>query len=307
MGNGAMAYRDLVEHELDVPPATFLSVDVEDYYHYVPGGEDQYEARGLPSNLERNLDALMALFAERQGRATFFILSSVAPRIAPAIRRMVAEGHEVASHGSSHQQITKQDPATFRADLAKSKDVLEQIAGVAVESFRAPIFSVTDTTLWALDIMGELGIRFDSSVAPVKNFAYGIPDAPHRPHRLKNGIVEVPMSALDLGPLKLMLGGGFYLRLYPLWLHRLFFAWRDASLGRVLYLHPWELDGRDYNPWDRGVEHAFMNERPRLMKAIQTYNRHDVLKKFDALIPRGASTLAIRDVAGLGHAQVGHG
>jgi polysaccharide deacetylase family protein (PEP-CTERM system associated) len=303
-----MAYRDLIDRELDLPPVTFLSVDVEDYYHYVPGGEDQYAARGLPSNLERNLDALMALFAERGGRATFFILSSVAPRIAPQIRRMVAEGHEVASHGSSHQQITRQEPPAFRADLAKSKDVLEQIAGVAVESFRAPIFSVTDRTLWALDVMGELGIRFDSSVAPVKNFAYGIPEAPHRPHRLKNGIVEVPMSALAWGPLKLMLGGGFYLRLYPLWLHRLLFAARDPSLGRVLYLHPWELDGAEYNAWDRGMEHAFLNERRLLMKAIQTYNRRDVLKKFDALIPRDAPTIAIRDVALQGAAQaVGHG
>src|SRR5690606_22306010 len=174
-------------------------------------------------------------------------------RIAPVIRRMVAEGHEIASHGSSHQQITRQDPATFRADLAESKDTLEQIAGVAVESYRAPIFSVTDRTLWALDVMGELGIRYDSSVAPVKNFAYGILDAPRRPHRLRNGLIEVPMSAVAVGPLRLMLGGGFYLRLYPLWLHRLLFACRDARLGRVLYLHPWELDGREYNPWDCGV------------------------------------------------------
>jgi len=163
---------------------------------------------------------------------------------------------------------------------------------------------VTDKTLWALDIMGELGIRFDSSVAPVKNFAYGIPEAPHRPHRLKNGIVEVPMSALNLGPLKLMLGGGFYLRLYPLWLHRLLFAARDARLGRVLYLHPWELDAAEYNPWDRGMEHEFLRERPLLMKAIQKYNRRDVLKKFDALIPRETPTLAIRDVA---TQAVGHG
>ena len=294
-----MAYRELVERELDVPPATYLSVDVEDYYHYVPDGEDQYAARGLPSTLERNLDALLALFAERGGRATFFVLSSVALRIAPLIRRMVAEGHEVASHGWSHRQITRQDPPTFRAELAASKDTLEQITGAAVESFRAPIFSVTERTLWALDVMGELGIRYDSSVAPVKNFAYGIPDAPHRPHRLRNGIIEVPLSALGIGPLRLMLGGGFYLRLYPLWLHRLLFACRGARPGRVLYVHPWELEGREYNPWDRGVEHELMNERPRLMKAIQTYNRRGVLRKLDALIPRDAPTLAIRDVGAL--------
>jgi hypothetical protein len=115
------------------------------------------------------------------------------------------------------------------------------------------------------------------------------------------------MSALSLGPLRLMLGGGFYLRLYPLWLHRLFFAWRDASLGRVLYLHPWELDGAEYNPWDRGMEHDFLHERPRLMKAIQKYNRRDVLRKFDALIPRDTPTLAIRDVAAHAAPAVGHG
>jgi len=281
-----MRYGDLIAEEIDVGSATLVSVDVEDYFHEVPDGEGEFERRGLVSNLPANVDRLLDLFAAKGVRATFFVLGCSAHRIKPQIARMTAEGHEIASHGFGHERATWIAPDVFRADLRKAKAALEDMTGRPVLGYRAPFFAVTPRNLWALDEIRDAGFVYDSSVCPVKNFAYGIPDAPERPHRLKNGLIEWPLSQTRLFGYRFMISGGFYLRAYPFWFMRLLHALRDPRLPRVLYIHPWENDEPSLNPWDAGIDHPALRWKPRLMKWIVTYNRRSAFPRFAALLER---------------------
>ncbi|MBF0625929.1 MAG: polysaccharide deacetylase family protein [Magnetococcales bacterium] len=290
-------YLQWVERILDPGPVTFLTVDVEDYYHVLPDTETQFRPGSTPTNLADNLERLLDVFAQRQLRGTFFVLASVAPRIRQVLRRALAEGHEIASHGFGHRYLVTSSPTAFRNDLMQSLDRLQQLTGTAIASFRAPAFTITEQTLWALEILREAGIRFDSSVAPTSNYLYGIPQAPWRPHRLKNGLVEVPMSVTRFLGLRFMLGGGFYLRLYPAWLHRFLFRQRGTEWNRVLYLHPWEMDPPHLNPWDQGFADPHRGLADLLPRIISVFNRRQVLEKFMDLLAEGPDpVLAIRDL-----------
>jgi peptidoglycan-N-acetylglucosamine deacetylase len=277
-------YADLVAEELDVGSPTFVSIDVEDYYHEVEGGEEVFRRDGLPSNLAGNTDRLLDLFAGHGVHATFFVLSCVAPRLVPQLERMVAEGHEVASHGHAHGRATWMKPEDFREDIRRAKATLEDLTGREVRGYRAPYFAVTEDSLWALDEIRAAGFAYDSSVCPVKNFAYGIRDAPEQPHRLKNGLVEIPLPQTKLLGYRFMVGGGFYLRAYPFWFTRLLLRLRSRALPRVLYLHTWEFEDKRMNLWDLGVDLPGLRWKPRLMKWITTYNRSVALERFDRLI-----------------------
>ena len=281
-----MPYADLVAEELDLGSPTFVSIDVEDYYHEVPGGEEVFQRGGLPSNVARNMERLLDLFAERDVPATFFVLSCLAPRLVRQLDRIVDEGHEVASHGHAHGRATWMKREEFREDLRRAKATLEDLTGQEVRGYRAPYFAVTETTLWALDEIREAGLGYDSSVCPVKNFAYGIPNAPERPHLLKNGLIEIPLPQTKLLGYRFMVGGGFYLRAYPFWFTRLLLRLRDRKLPRVFYLHTWELDDKRLNLWDLGVELPGLRWKPRVMKWITTYNRDVALKRYDRLLSR---------------------
>jgi polysaccharide deacetylase family protein (PEP-CTERM system associated) len=294
------AYTELVEIALNVGPATLVSVDVEDYFHEVPGGERAFQSRGLPSNLARNLERLLDLFAETGTTATFFVLSCAAHRIGPQLQRMAAEGHEIASHGHGHLRATWLEPHEFREDLRRGKATIEDITGQPVAGFRAPFFAITERNLWALDEIRAAGFAYDSSVCPVRNFAYGIPDAPERPHLLRNGLLEIPMSQVKVLGYRLMVSGGFYLRLYPFWLTRLLFRLRDRHLPRVLYIHPWEWDDPSLNVWDLGVDDPAVEWRPRLMKWITTHNRHLALERFARLLEAGPPGRPLGRVLGPG-------
>jgi polysaccharide deacetylase family protein (PEP-CTERM system associated) len=277
-------YVDLVAEELDLGSQTLVSVDVEDYYHEVPGGEEAFQRHGLPSNLARNTDRLLDLFAEHDVRASFFVLSCVAPRLRSQLKRMVDEGHEVASHGHAHGRATWMKPQDFREDIRRAKGTLEDLTGQDVLGYRAPYFAVTERSLWALEEIREAGFAYDSSVCPVKNFAYGIRDAPEAPHRLKNGLIEMPLPQTKLLGYHFMVGGGFYLRAYPFWFTRLLLGLRDRSLPRVFYLHTWELDDSRMNLWDLDVDLPGLRWKPRVMKWITTYNRRAALERFDRLL-----------------------
>ncbi|HVS86532.1 MAG TPA: DUF3473 domain-containing protein [Gaiellaceae bacterium] len=288
-----MPYADLVAEELDVGPRTFLSVDVEDYYHEVEGGRELFASGGLPSNLERNVETLLDLFAQHEAHATFFVLSDAVPRLGPQLQRIAAEGHEVASHGHAHLRATWVPPERFREDIRRAKAILEDASGSEVVGFRAPYFAITEENLWALDEIAEAGYRYDSSVAPVRNFAYGIPTAPQRPHRLRNGLVEVPLTRADVLGRTTLVGGGFYLRAYPLWLTRTLLRRRGGELPRVFYVHPYELDDRRLNLWDLGADLPGLRWRPRAMKFVTTYNRRTTLRRLDALLARWRPGTAI--------------
>jgi polysaccharide deacetylase family protein (PEP-CTERM system associated) len=279
-----VAYVDLVAEAVDLGAPTLVSVDVEDYYHEAPGGEEVFLRDGLPSNLPRNTDQLLDLFAERSVRATFFVLSCTAPRLLPQVRRMVEEGHEVASHGHAHARATWIKPEDFREDVRKGKAILEDITGGEIRGYRAPYFAITEESLWALDEVREAGFAYDSSVCPVKNFAYGVPDAPEGPHRLTNGLIEIPLPQTRVLGYRFMVGGGFYLRAYPFWFTRLLLRMRDRSLPRVFYIHTWEWEDRSLNLWDLGVDLPALRWKPRLMKWITTYNRRVALERFDRLL-----------------------
>jgi peptidoglycan/xylan/chitin deacetylase (PgdA/CDA1 family) len=178
------------------------------------------------------------------------------------------------------------DPAQFREDLRRGKAVLEDLTGQVVRGYRAPYFAITEETLWALDEIRDAGFEYDSSVCPVKNFAYGVPEAPERPHLLTNGLLEIPLPQTRLFGYRFMLAGGFYLRAYPWWFTKALLRMRDDSLPRVFYLHTWELDDKKLNLWDLGVDLPGLQWKPRVMKWITTYNRPKALKRYDKLLTK---------------------
>jgi polysaccharide deacetylase family protein (PEP-CTERM system associated) len=190
-----------------------------------------------------NVCRLLDLLAAADVRATFFVLGWVAERCPDLVRDIASAGHEVASHGWSHTPVWRLSEAAFADEVSRSRVLLEELSGQAVIGYRAPTFSITTSTLWALDVLRRAGYRYDSSIFPVHHDRYGIPDAPTAVHRGAGGMWEVPLAVLELGGARLPVAGGGYFRLYPLWLTR----WAIRRLERagrpaVVYLHPWEFD-----------------------------------------------------------------
>ncbi len=233
----------------DATPVHLLSFDVEEYF------QAEAAAAGVPrdrwSSLERRLDrpadTILEMLETRGLKATFFLLGWVAQHEPHVVRRIAAAGHEIASHGTDHRMLHRLTPEAFRGDLEDSRRRLEDLAGRAVVGYRAPTFSVTRTTAWALDVLAEAGFRYDSSVFPVRHDRYGVPDAPSRPHRAVGPaggrILEIPPLTLRILGRNWPVGGGGYLRLLPLGAvaTALRAAGRRGYPG-MLYLHPWELD-----------------------------------------------------------------
>jgi polysaccharide deacetylase family protein (PEP-CTERM system associated) len=198
--------------------------------------------------LDRSTNELLDLLAGAGARATFFIVGEIAEHNAVLIRRVAREGHEVASHGWDHRRVHHFTPATFREDVLRSKAALEDAAGEAVVGYRAPTFSVTRETAWALDVLAEAGMLYDSSIYPVRHDRYGVPAAPRAPFLARgerHALLELPPATLRLFGLNLPMGGGGYFRLFPLALTR--WALRQAERDcrpavASLYFHPWEFD-----------------------------------------------------------------
>lgn len=227
-----------------------LTVDVEDYFHVQAFADVIRPEQWLcyPARVERNTRRLLEIFDAHKIRATFFVLGWVAEHYPALVREIGAAGHEVGSHGYGHRMIDRGGPDDFREDLRRSKNLIEDQLGGAVTSYRAPSYSITAATLWALDILGEEGIQIDSSIFPVVHDYYGIPQAPRFPYYrpLKNGgrIAEFPPSTLRAYGANLPVAGGGYLRLFP---YR-FTAWAIRRINEkegqpaMVYLHPWEID-----------------------------------------------------------------
>ncbi|PYR93355.1 MAG: polysaccharide deacetylase family protein [Acidobacteria bacterium] len=226
-----------------------MTIDVEDYFHVsvFDGVVPRRHWEALESRVERNTDRLLALFEDAGIKATFFILGWVAERHPALVGRVAALGHEIASHGYGHRLVYDLTPRTFREDIRRSKGALESMAGRPVRGYRAPSYSITPHSLWALDILIEEGFQYDASIFPIHHDRYGIPISPRHPypiHRDHGTIVEVPGSTVRIGPYNLPVGGGGYFRILPYWwtkrgIERLN---RDEQRPAVFYLHPWEID-----------------------------------------------------------------
>lgn len=233
------------------PPRTLncFSVDVEEYFHceafartVSPGDWPQLQRRALPF-----VEHLAERLAESGNRATFFVLGWMVAHAKPLFRRLHAAGHEIACHGQGHAHLSRLTPAEFRADLRESRDRIADVIGAALDGYRAPTFSITHQTAWAAEIILEEGFTYDSSIFPIRHDRYGVPGAPTCPFWLETAggsrLLELPPMTLDMGLLRLPVGGGGYLRLLPGALVRSVLRRRNhRGQASMLYVHPWEFD-----------------------------------------------------------------
>jgi polysaccharide deacetylase family protein (PEP-CTERM system associated) len=227
-----------------------LSIDVEDYFqvHALETVVQRADWENYAARVERNTRLVLRLLGEEETRATFFVLGWVADHYPHLVREIAKEGHEVATHGYWHELIYRQTPQEFEEDLQRSLQALRRAVGVedAIEilGYRAPSFSITRESTWAIDILREKGLRYDSSIFPLlAHDRYGMPNASRFLHQVRNGLWEVPVSTVRLLGRNWPVAGGGYFRLFPLWLTQ----WAIRRINgegqpAVTYLHPWEFD-----------------------------------------------------------------
>lgn len=225
-----------------------MTVDVEDYFQVSAFEQSVSRDRwdSLPCRVEQNTDKILALFEEAGISATFFTLGWVAERYPRLIKRIVEQGHELASHGYSHVRVTQQTPDEFREDIHKTKVLLEDVGGVKVKGYRAASYSIGAGNLWALDELYSEGYQYSSSIYPIRHDLYGMPEAPRfsfYPNG-KDKLLEVPITTIRLGMRNLPCGGGGFFRLYPYALSRWVLNKVNAQEGQpgIFYFHPWEID-----------------------------------------------------------------
>lgn len=250
-----------------MPLVNAFTVDVEDYFHVsafadrIPSGDwDQFESR-----VERNTDRILNLLGRHGIKATFFILGWVADRHPDLVRRIDRCGHEIGTHSYWHRLVYDQTPEEFREDLRRSILLLEDITSKPIVSYRAPSFSITRKSQWALPILADEGIRYDSSIFPVVHDRYGVPDAEPLPHTLaidNNGteLREFPPSVFRKWKVNWPVSGGGYFRLYPLKLSLSLLTQVNVRhfAPFMFYIHPWEVDP----------------DQPRLKGSLRSRFRH---------------------------------
>ena len=229
-----------------IPIVNALTIDVEDYFqvsafapHVARSGWDERECR-----VERNVERILELLERHRTRATFFALGWIAERYPELIRRIVQQGHELASHGYGHERASDLDQAAFLADIGQAKHILEELSGAAVQGYRAPSFSIGERNLWAFDCLLKAGYRYSSSIYPIRHDHYGMPGAPRFAHSVREGLLEVPASTVQVMRRNLPSSGGGYFRLLPYAVSRWMLR-RVNAVDRqpaVFYFHPWEID-----------------------------------------------------------------
>jgi polysaccharide deacetylase family protein (PEP-CTERM system associated) len=255
-----------------------FSVDVEDWFQVAAFAPyiDRTSWDSLECRAERNVDVMLETLARRRVHATFFTLGWIAERYPGIVRRIVAGGHELASHGHAHHMVGELGPHKFREDVVRAKGILEDLGGVAVSGYRAPSFSIGRDTLWALDVLAETGHAYSSSIYPIRHDLYGMPEAPRFAHRRQSGILEIPATSIRVMERNLPASGGGYFRLLPYsassWsIRRVNNVDRQAA---VFYCHPWEID-----PGQPRMAQA--NRKARFRHYV---NQHRMLSKIDRLL-----------------------
>jgi polysaccharide deacetylase family protein (PEP-CTERM system associated) len=226
-----------------------MSVDVEEHFqvHAFAGQIDRGTWSGHESRVERNTERVLQAFSDHGAKSTFFVLGWIAERHPGLIRRIVTEGHELASHGYCHIRADAQSPAEFREDIRRTKALLEEAGGVAVRGYRAASFSIGKDNWWAFDVLAEEGYRYSSSIFPIHHDQYGVPSAPRDPFipsPRAGGLIELPMSTVRIFGQNLPCSGGGYFRIFPYWLFQQAVRRLNRRENRpcMFYFHPWEVD-----------------------------------------------------------------
>ncbi|PKI15769.1 XrtA system polysaccharide deacetylase [Colwellia sp. 12G3] len=236
----------VVDKVSPIPEKQALTVDVEDYFHVSAFEKaiDKTDWNNLELRVEKNTYRLLELFEQKQAKCTFFTLGWVAERCPNLIKAIVEQGHELASHGFSHQRATIMTPEQFRSDVSKSKQVLEDAAGQAIIGYRAPSFSFNDSNTWVYEILTELGFEYSSSTYPIEHDLYGVPNWPRFKYQRDEGIIEIPVPTVRKNEVNTGIGGGGYFRLYPYWLskRRIDNYLNTEKQPYSFYFHPWEID-----------------------------------------------------------------
>jgi polysaccharide deacetylase family protein (PEP-CTERM system associated) len=280
-------------------PVNAMTIDVEDYFHVSVFDGVLPRARwdSMESRVCANTDRLLQIFREYQTRATFFVLGWVAARFPDLVLRIANDGHEIASHGFAHRLIYDQTRAAFQDDVRRAKAVLEDACGRPVRGYRAPSYSITPRSLWALDVLLEEGYQYDSSIFPIRHDRYGIPVSERQPYaidRPSGTLIEVPASTTAVGPVNLPIGGGGYFRILP-------YRWTQWGIARVnrqegrpavFYLHPWEIDAAQprlpASRLSRFRHYRNLRKTEARLRRLLTDFRFDTL---DALVRRTKGTL----------------
>lgn len=234
-----------------------MTVDVEDYFQvsaFAPHISRE-SWTSISCRVELNIERILALLDEEGTKATFFTLGWIADRYPAMVKRIVANGHELASHGWAHHRVSDQEPHEFRDDVIRSKRILEDMGGQAVLGYRAPSFSIGRHNLWALDVLEEAGYRYSSSIYPIQHDHYGMPEAPRFAHhpRTHHRLLELPITTTRLFSRNFPAGGGGYFRLWPYPISRWFLQRLNRLEHRsaIFYFHPWEIDPEQ--PRQKGI------------------------------------------------------
>jgi len=286
-----------------------LTIDVEDYFQVEAFASviDPKKWENYPSRVEINTKKILDILDEYQINATFFCLGWVAERQSDLIKEILARGHEVASHGYAHQPIYKQSPDIFRQDIRKTKKILEDITGKPVFGYRAPTYSITQKTLWALEILAEEGYKYDSSIFPIRHDLYGIPDAPRFPFNVnmlipsnvQTRLIEFPLTTLRILNLNIPIAGGGYFRLFPYVFVKKALKHINVKEKKlfIFYFHPWELDPNqpriNHIPWRSRFRHYVnLDKTEKKLKkllsdfkfstVLEVLSIHSLLKNSDA-------------------------
>ncbi len=251
-----------------------LGIDLEDVRDQIPDGT-RYEDR-----MQVNVDRILTFLRAKNAFATFFTVGSVARRLPDLLREIAAQGHEIAAHGDVHTQLTRLNPESFSEDLARNLEALYDAGAPRVKGFRAPTFSLTQSTRWAHKLLADAGLRYSSSVLPAKNPLFGWPEFGQASRRLPEGIVEIPIT-LHRSPLpKVPLAGGVYLRVLPFFLTRMSFSRVRAAEPITTYIHPYDVDTEQER-----FMHPDLNGS-RFMNQLMYIGRDSILSRLGALIAR---------------------
>lgn len=283
------------------PPGTSavinaMTVDVEDYFQVsaFESHVDKAQWQTLPCRVEANTQRILELFDAHQVCGTFFTLGWVAERYPDLVKKIVAGGHELASHGWEHIRVNTQTPGEFRQDIDRTRKLLQDISGKEVKGYRAASYSIGAGEAWAWDELAEAGHSYSSSIVPITHDLYGLPDAPRFAFAAADGrLLEIPITTVPLAGRNINCGGGGWFRLFPY----AFSHWAMQRVNRVegqagiFYFHPWEIDPEQPRPEGVGIKTRVRH----YLNLHRTYGRiENLLKDFqwgrmdDIFLPREA-------------------